>query len=190
MLAPERLTTPVPGGSISITRDTIDGVARALRFSYSGPIPADGTLAVLESLVLLGLSDTASLHIIDPAAMPENETVTMTVTGRDGFFRTLGICRIGGDRFIRLWDAATPSKISPNPASASAVIRFETSADGPVLLRLFDGMGREVSRPVEGHLPAGEHEVNLDLRLLPSGLYSYELRSGAGVVRETIVVRK
>lgn len=190
MLSADRLSTSVPGGSIAITGELVQPRIRTLMFRYTGPIPADGTLAVLESFVLLGLSDTTSLGITEPTAAPEQGTAETVITGRNGFFRTLGICRIGGDRFIRLQEMSKLGVSAPNPASDWAAIRFEIPAGGPVLLRLFDGMGEEVARPVEGELPAGSHEIRIDLRALPSGLYSYELRSGSGVLRETMVVRK
>lgn len=190
MLSADRLSTSVPGGSIAITSELVQPRIRTLAFRYTGPVPADGTLAMMESLVLLGLSDTTSLQIIDPTVAPEQGAVEAEISGHDGFFRTLGICRIGGDRFIRLQDMSKLATSAPNPASDWATIRFEIAAAGPVLLRLFDGMGEEVARPVEGELPAGSHEIRIDLRALPSGLYSYELSSGSGVLRETMIVRK
>ncbi len=190
MLSADRLSTPVPGGSIDITDELISPGLRTFRFRYTGPLPADGTLALVESFVLLGLSDTTSLRIMHPTAAPEPGMVETVITGRDGFFRTLGICRTGGDRFIRLQEMSKLAVSVPNPASDWAAIRFEIPAGGPVLLRLFNGMGEEVARPVEGELAAGSHEIRIDLRALPSGLYSYELRSGSGVLRETMIVRK
>jgi len=64
----------------------------------------------------------------------------------------------------------------PNPFRARTSIRFELPRPGKVRLTVYDVMGRVIRTVVDGHLPAGEHEVPWDARdnggsLVSSGVY-------------------
>jgi len=50
--------------------------------------------------------------------------------------------------------------------------------DGPVMLRVFDVLGREVARPVNGPLPAGRHEATFGAAGLATGVYIVRLDTG------------
>ncbi len=43
---------------------------------------------------------------------------------------------------------------------------------------VYDVMGREVARLVDGAMPAGQHRATWDASGLPSGLYLYRLTAG------------
>ena len=58
--------------------------------------------------------------------------------------------------------------VFPNPASGAATLRF--AASGAAMLAVYDVLGREVARPVDGPV-AGGVEVSLDVSGLPAGLY-------------------
>lgn len=66
----------------------------------------------------------------------------------------------------------------PNPFNPVTTIRYELPRSAEVVLRVFDPLGREVARLVEGARSAGQHEVQFDARDLPSGLYLYRLEVG------------
>ncbi len=66
----------------------------------------------------------------------------------------------------------------PNPFRTTALLRYHLPETGPVRLRVFDLLGREVARLVDGPQPAGMHTVRLDASGWASGLYLCVLEAG------------
>jgi hypothetical protein len=72
----------------------------------------------------------------------------------------------------------------PNPFNPSTVIRYSLAKTGPVTVRVYDVIGREVATLVNGDVQtAGPHEVLFssgNLRAgLSTGVYFYQIESGA-----------
>ena len=67
---------------------------------------------------------------------------------------------------------------APNPTSTTTTVRFSTAEGGPVSLVIFDALGREVLRPVDGFVPAGTHDVAVDVSTLSPGAYFLRLVAG------------
>ncbi|MBE0432992.1 T9SS type A sorting domain-containing protein [candidate division WOR-3 bacterium] len=63
----------------------------------------------------------------------------------------------------------------PNPFTRATMIRFVLPWTGYARLSVYDLIGQEVARLVDGELPAGSHSVTLDGRDLPDGVYFYRL---------------
>jgi hypothetical protein len=78
----------------------------------------------------------------------------------------------------------------PNPFNPETIIEFETAFEGQVVLAIYDGVGREVMRPVDEVLPAGRRRIRFDARDLPSGVYTYKLITGLQVLSRQMVVTK
>jgi hypothetical protein len=94
-------------------------------------------------------------------------------------------------------EADIPAEIAllqnyPNPFNPSTVIRYELSVAGFVTVRVFDVLGREVARPVEGAQSAGEHTEVWNASNLASGVYYYrlEVASTTGQDRPFMQTRK
>ena len=66
----------------------------------------------------------------------------------------------------------------PNPFNPATTISFELPEASQIALVIYDVLGREVTRLVEGPLEAGRHSVTWEAGHLPSGTYFYELTSG------------
>ena len=66
----------------------------------------------------------------------------------------------------------------PNPFNPSTTIRFDIPESVQVRLVVFDVMGREVARLVDGTIEAGMHEVSFDASHLPSGMYFAHFTAG------------
>ena len=66
----------------------------------------------------------------------------------------------------------------PNPFNPETTIRFELPEAVHVRLVVYDVMGREVARLVDGAMPAGQHRARWDASGLPSGVYLYRLTAG------------
>ena len=79
---------------------------------------------------------------------------------------------------------------APNPTAGPARITFALPEAGPVRLAVYDVLGREVARLVDGELGAGRHVAALDGAALPGGTYLYRLDAGGRtLVRQLTVVR-
>ncbi|MGB2869541.1 MAG: T9SS type A sorting domain-containing protein, partial [Bacteroidota bacterium] len=65
--------------------------------------------------------------------------------------------------------------VYPNPFNPSTRIEFKLVAPGLVSLRVYDLVGREVAKLVNGEREAGVHTVVFDASKLPSGVYFSKL---------------
>jgi hypothetical protein len=59
-----------------------------------------------------------------------------------------------------------------------------------VTLRVFNVLGQEIVRLVDGHLPAGAHRATFDASTLPSGTYFYSLEAEGRRVTRSMVLLK
>ena len=83
----------------------------------------------------------------------------------------------------------------PNPFNPTTTIAYDLPQDGTVRLIIYDVMGREVARLVNGFTPAGYHSVRWDARNklgenVSAGVYFYHLQSGAYVKTQKMVLLK
>ena len=84
---------------------------------------------------------------------------------------------------------------SPNPLNPRTAIRFSLREAGPARLAIYDPLGREISRPLDGFVAAGEHVVEWDGRSwdgtpVASGVYFYRLSAADfTATRKMAVVR-
>jgi hypothetical protein len=63
----------------------------------------------------------------------------------------------------------------PNPFNPTTQIAFDLVESGHVTLTVFNSMGQEVAKLVNGTLGAGSHAVSFNATGLPSGIYFYRL---------------
>ena len=73
----------------------------------------------------------------------------------------------------------------PNPFNQETVIRYTLPQAGAVSLCLYNQNGRLVNPIFQGNQDRGEHRIVWDGtgesgKLLPSGIYIYELKTGSG----------
>lgn len=71
----------------------------------------------------------------------------------------------------------------PNPFNPETSIRFQLPQESRVILAIYNMMGQEIIRLVDGTVSAGVHEVRWDGRdsqgiKVPSGMYLYQFRAG------------
>jgi len=67
----------------------------------------------------------------------------------------------------------------PNPFNPKTRIRFGCPQRSHVLLSLFNLLGQEVAKLVEGDFDAGYHSVELDGSPLATGVYIYRIQAGS-----------
>ena len=78
----------------------------------------------------------------------------------------------------------------PNPFNPVTVLSFELRAASFVELVVYDVLGREVARLVDGFLPAGFHQRTFDGAGLSSGIYFIKLEaSGQAAVARTLLMK-
>ena len=63
----------------------------------------------------------------------------------------------------------------PNPFNPTTTIRFAVPNSGPVSLRVYDLLGREIAVLVDGPLTPGYYAARFDAHSLSSGIYFYRL---------------
>ncbi len=84
-----------------------------------------------------------------------------------------------------LVDVTAPSKFAldqnfPNPFNPSTQIAFAITKEGPVTLRVYDILGREMATLVNENRNPGQYTERFDGNQLSSGVYVYVLRSSEG----------
>lgn len=67
----------------------------------------------------------------------------------------------------------------PNPITTEGEIHVRIDAPGPVSLKLYDALGREVRTLVDGEHEAGTFTLHLDAKGLESGSYVAQLIAGS-----------
>ncbi|GIV58105.1 MAG: hypothetical protein KatS3mg042_1018 [Rhodothermaceae bacterium] len=101
----------------------------------------------------------------------------------------------GGSKAVGVEEEALPAEYAlaqnyPNPFNPSTVIPFDLPAPRVVRLRVYDMLGREVARLVDGSLPAGRHRVAFEAGDLGAGVYVYVLQAGDyRAVRQMVLLK-
>ena len=78
----------------------------------------------------------------------------------------------------------------PNPFNPTTQIEYSINESGPVALRVYDILGKEVATLVNGNQSAGSHRVAFNAGELPSGVYIYQLRFGNRVESRRMMLIK
>jgi len=78
----------------------------------------------------------------------------------------------------------------PNPFNPSTVIKYTLPKSEFVTLIVYDILGNEIARLVNGNQNSGEHTVNFNSSDLTSGIYFYQLKAGENrSMKKMIVIR-
>ena len=79
----------------------------------------------------------------------------------------------------------------PNPFNPSTTITFQVPAAGPVVVRVYNILGQQVSQLINNVVAPGSYSVKFDGTSFASGPYLYELRDGFGhmLVKRMLLVK-
>ncbi|MBX2920594.1 MAG: T9SS type A sorting domain-containing protein [Chitinophagaceae bacterium] len=136
-------------------------------------------------------------------AVPQNEAVTLTyqdaslhVNTDVLYYRICVVSKDGVRKYsnvlvVRLSNRTGEKlKISPNPASSSVQISFNTSVRGPVEYQILDMTGKVVLRK-QYMAESGQNSITVnDLDRLSEGVYTLVLRLGDRWEHERLVIKK
>jgi hypothetical protein len=78
----------------------------------------------------------------------------------------------------------------PNPFNPSTQIAFSVTKEGPVSLRVYDILGREVATLINENRNPGEYTERFDGSRLASGVYMYVLQSADGRLTSRMILSK
>ena len=79
--------------------------------------------------------------------------------------------------------------VYPNPAQANATVSFSLPVAGLVRMVMYDALGREVQKVLDGAFDAGTHQVALDAHALIPGVYYIDFYTDAGgAITRTLTV--
>ena len=76
----------------------------------------------------------------------------------------------------------------PNPSRSRTTIRFAIPEPGPITLKLYDVLGREVAVLREGATPAGWHEVTFDASRFATGIYFLRLNVDGTIATQRLTL--
>ena len=187
MLLPQRV---VLDGTLSQgwTVGTTEIDTGSVFFTATGPteLSDTGTLAYEEMLVLLGNDLTTQITSSNRSRFT---TGGATLAAVPGLFTLEGYCSVGGDRLVQVTGNFGIKLVAPNPARDRIAVEFELVEDGATRLVLYDGLGREVYRLVDGNLKANPHRVDTPLDL-PPGMYVLELRTPTQREERKVIVEE
>jgi hypothetical protein len=85
----------------------------------------------------------------------------------------------------------------PNPFNPTTTIRYTLPTSAKVTLKVYDVLGRQIATLVDGVRGGGTYEVVFDAgaggqtgRILPSGVYLYQLTAGTFVETKRLLLLK
>jgi hypothetical protein len=78
----------------------------------------------------------------------------------------------------------------PNPFNPSTLIKYQLAKEGHVTLKIYNALGREVRTLVNENEASGNHSLNFNASLLPSGVYFYQIRSGSYTATKEMILLK
>jgi hypothetical protein len=76
----------------------------------------------------------------------------------------------------------------PNPFTSETTIRFTAPQTMDVSVRIYDLLGREVARLLDGVVPVGTQSLRFAAGRLPGGMYVYRLETAEGISSGTLHV--
>ncbi|RMD95860.1 MAG: T9SS C-terminal target domain-containing protein [Calditrichaeota bacterium] len=175
--------------SFSATARTGEGVKlRWITSSESG----NAGFNVLRSLKRNGQFKPVNKQLIAPNGIGDYTFVDKSVESGRRYFYLLETVSVNGrsKRYGPIMvQVAMPKKFTlyqnfPNPFNPSTNIRFELPKATNVTLIIFNSLGQEVRRLVDGPMQAGSHTIYWDGRnergfQTPSGIYYYVIKAGS-----------
>jgi len=130
---------------------------------FRGSVPGKRAATIAQEDSLVVLVDMVTGALLIPPVVDENETLP-------------------DDTRLVL------RSIYPNPANRTAVVVVQVPRTERIRLVVYNLLGQEVTRLIDGPVAAGEHRLRWSVSALPAGLYLVRLQGSDGVQTLPVVV--
>ena len=173
-------------GSVDVFPD--GGVSSAdARLGWLTMTPSEGTVAAGASSTLTVSVDASDLAVAQYEARIQ---ITTTDPGRPVLTLPVSLTVRGGvaDEGDAPVTAFALLPAAPNPTQGTTRLRYTLVDNAPVSVEVYDAVGRRVARFDEGPRAPGGHEVTLEARDLPTGVYVVRLHAGSQTATQRLSV--
>ncbi len=166
---------PFNGRMVNGIVDAADSVLSCLLIDRVSFEEMADVLSVINGSFASGRLDTVSFSL-RTVFRPSQD-----LTGIPFMHKTPGVSPVSLD--VRAFVERVPAGFElyqnyPNPFNPSTTIRWSLERPARLTLVVYDVLGREVARPVDGEIASeGEDEVDIDAGGLASGIYYYRLEA-------------
>ena len=165
-----------PMGIVAVSQDTAQ--ANTLSDSATGRF-------------VIPVSDKLSNYEISTWSMPFNGTLTPLSaqagdTGKILNIITTSVIERGGGQPT----AFALRQNFPNPFNPATGIQYDLPKSSYVTLTIYDMLGREIAKLMDGEQLAGSYTARFDASRLPSGVYFYRLTAGNYVSTQKMILMK
>ncbi len=165
----------VPEGmTVAQLSEYIEGDSRMIAIELRGRLPANGVLAVLDGVVLLGSKPFTPVAIDSLDFRFLSDVYDAEITKKDGSLTINGICNVGSARLVDV-SGEFALRVAPNPITDNASVEMSLVEDGPVSLTLLNNNGQQVLTIINQEVQHGLWQIEFPVNQLPSGVYYLHL---------------
>ncbi len=177
---------------VDFTAGSVTGLGTA-SLAVNGTAVTDAqrpSFAPDDRTVVVSSPATASLFFVDRASL-QAASLTFTEPVYNPTWFTLGGTPQGSTPAEAGPQAALAlAAPAPNPFRTATRLAYSLGSASAVRLTVFDALGREVARVVDGERPAGDHVATWDASGLAGGVYLVRLDAAGGTLTRTVTVAR
>ncbi len=147
-----------------------------------------GRGSLLDLSLTLFLGDRTGAELPFTIELPAHPCISIATT--PGRLSIDSICGLNQRLITVSAEGYALEEARPNPFNPTTRIVCSVGLEGPTTITIHDVGGREVARPLDGVLAAGEHRITWDASEQPSGLYFCRMRSGGWTATRPLLLVK
>ncbi|MEW6511413.1 MAG: T9SS type A sorting domain-containing protein [Bacteroidota bacterium] len=184
VILPTQSIAAQPQGSLDADPDSLGELGGNVTLSWTSLNAA--TASIDHGIGSVPLNGSRSVHV------PATTLFTLTLSGPGGVATTSARVVVAGPPPP---GGPSPREFAleqnfPNPFNPGTTIVVDVPVASEVQLIVFDTLGKEVARLIDGYRAAGRHRVDFTARGIASGVYWYVLRAnGSEEARSMLLLR-
>jgi photosystem II stability/assembly factor-like uncharacterized protein len=152
------------------------------------PLTGSGSIVDIDFLGLIG--DSCGTHLVLESFEFNSDGPNDILELDNGYCELFGRC--GGAETYVTTERTLLYQNNPNPIQEGyqSSIQYRISKAGEIKLTVYDVLGREVAKLVDGYKSEGLYSISFNTKGLPSGVYFYKLRApGYEGLKKMVIVR-